>query len=109
MNVSEKYHSIWNFEIQIDHQIRPWRSDWGVINKMKTRRIVKFAIPSDYRVKIKENEKSAEYLDLARGQRIIMKHESNDDSNYSSCVWNRPQILAIGLEELEIEGNGKTI
>ena len=32
----------------------------------KTRRIIEFTVPTDHRVKLKGNEKSDKYLDLAR-------------------------------------------
>ena len=35
--------------------------------KMKTCRIEDFAVPADYRVKLKESETRDKYLDLARG------------------------------------------
>ena len=55
----------WDFEIQTDHQISARRPDLvRVINKKRTCRIVKFAVPADHNVKIKESEKSDKYLEL---------------------------------------------
>ena len=66
----------WDFEIQTDHLITARRPDLIIVKKKKkthkkknkekkekTCRIVDFAIPLDYKVKIKESDK---YLDLAR-------------------------------------------
>ena len=43
-----------------------WRTDLIVIDKKKrTCEIVDFAVPADYRIKLKENENKDKYLDLA--------------------------------------------
>ena len=60
---------LWDFEIQIDHQILYRRRDQVIVNKRPKKRtccIVEFAIPADHRVKIKESEKRDKYLNLAR-------------------------------------------
>ena len=48
-----------DFEIQMDHQISAGRPDLITINKKRKRtcQIVDFALPVDYRVKLKEFEK----------------------------------------------------
>ena len=57
----------WDFNIQTDHLILARRPDIIIINKNKiTCKIVDFAVPADYRIKLKEYEKKDKYLDLAR-------------------------------------------
>ncbi len=63
---------LWDFNIQADHLIPARRPDLIIINKKKrTSQIVDLAIPSDYRVKLKEGEKRNRYLDLAREQKKL--------------------------------------
>ena len=64
-NDSQKLH--WNFDIQMDHLISARRPERIIINKTKrTCKIVNFAVPADYRVKLKESEKKDKYLYLTR-------------------------------------------
>ena len=54
----ETHKLLWEFEIQTDHQISARQPDLMIINKKKrTGRTVDFAVPADYRVKLKECEK----------------------------------------------------
>ena len=47
------------------------------------------AVLTDYRTKIKENEKRDKYLDLAREQKKkAMDHEGDADSICEWCTWN---------------------
>ena len=62
---NEKHQILWDFEIQTDHQLPVRRLYLVIINKRKTYQIVDFAIPTDHRVKFKENKKRNRYLDLA--------------------------------------------
>ena len=58
---------LWDLEIQTDHLILARQPDLVIISKEKrTCRIVDFAVPADYGVKLKESEKTVKYLDLAR-------------------------------------------
>ena len=71
---NETHKILLDFEIQTDQLISARRPDLVIINnnkkkkrrKKKTYRIVDFAVPVDYRVKLKESEKKNKYLDLAR-------------------------------------------
>ena len=55
---------LYDFDIQTDHLISDRRPDLTVINKKKrTCKIVDFTLPADHRIKQKENEKKAKYLD----------------------------------------------
>ena len=47
---------VWDFEIQTEHLIPIRRLDPELIKK-RICHLVDFAVPADYRVKIKENEK----------------------------------------------------
>ena len=65
---------LWDFKIQTDHLISTRRTDLVIINKKKrTCRIVNFAVPTDYRVKLKESEKKDKYLNLARELKKLWK------------------------------------
>ena len=74
---------LWDFDIQTDHQISARRPDLIIINKKKKRtcKIVDFAFPADYRIKLKECEK---YLDLARELKKTLEHAGD---NYTNCNW----------------------
>ena len=53
---------------------------------------VDFAVPADYRVKLKESEKVDKYQDLARQlkKNKTEEYEVCGDKNYSWRVWNGP-------------------
>ena len=64
---NETHKLLWDFEIQMNHLRSARRPDRVIIiiKKMRTCRIVDFAVLSDNRVKLKEIEKKDKYLDLA--------------------------------------------
>ena len=67
----------------MDHQISTRRPDQVLINKKKrTCHLVDFAVPGDYRVKIKESEMIDKYLDLSREKKAV-EHEDDSDFKYS--------------------------
>ena len=73
---------LWDFNIQIDHQIPARRTDFIIINKKKRIcKIVDFAVPADHRINLKECEKKDKYLDLARELEKAVEHESDDCAN----------------------------
>ena len=48
----------WDFDIETDHLISARRPDPIIINKKEKKcKIVDFAVPANYRVKLKESEK----------------------------------------------------
>ena len=66
---------LWDFDMHTDHLISARIPDLIIINptpekrKKKKKRICKivdFAVPANYRIKLKECEKKDKYLDLAR-------------------------------------------
>ena len=48
---------------------------------------MEFAELTDYRVKLKENEKKEKYLDLTSELKKYVEHESDGDTNFNWCVW----------------------
>ena len=55
---NETHKLLWDFEIQTDHLIKARWSDFIIIKKKeRTYKIVDFAVPADYRVKLKEFRK----------------------------------------------------
>ena len=52
---------LWDFDIHTDHLISARRQDLIVIDKKK---VVTYAVPADYGIKLKESEKKDKYLDL---------------------------------------------
>ena len=77
---------LWDFDIQMDQQIRP---DLIIINKKKKKRICKivdFAVLADHRIKLKECEKKDKYLDLARELKKL-EQEGYNNTNCDWCFW----------------------
>ena len=55
---NEMHNIIWDFGIKTDHRNPARRPDLVLINKNeRTCQLVDFAVPTDHRVKLKENEK----------------------------------------------------
>ena len=101
----------WEFDIQNDHLISARRPDFTVINNKKKRtcKIVDFAVPADYRIKLKENEKKDKYLNQARE----LKKRGNMKVTILSIVTGAfgtvTKRLSKRLENLEVGGRGETI
>ena len=73
---------LWDFEIQADHLISTKRPD--LVKKgcvCVGGEIVDFALPADYKVKLKESVKKNEYLDLAKKLKNTMEYEGDADTN----------------------------
>ena len=82
---------LWNFDIQTDHRISTRRPDLLIINKKKKKRnfkIVNFAVPADYRIKLKECEKMDKYLDLTRELKKLWNMPGDNYTKSNRCVWN---------------------
>ena len=72
----------WDFNIRSDHQISARRSDFIIIHKKtRTRKVVDFAVPADYRIKLKESEKKNKYRDLASELKKTIEHEGENNTN----------------------------
>ena len=59
---------LWDFGVQTDHLISAKRPKFIIIDNKKRElaKLSTFAVPADYRIKLKEYEKMDKYLDLAR-------------------------------------------
>ena len=80
---------LWDFDIQTDPLISARRPDLIIINKNKKRtfQILDFAVPADYRIKLKESKKKDKYLDLARKIEKTMEHDGDNHTNCDCCFW----------------------
>ena len=69
-----------------------------------------FAIRADHKVKLKENEKKDEYLDLARELEKLLENEGDVYTNYIWWSWcSHQRIDTEGLEHLQIRGRVRII
>ena len=94
-----------NFEIQTDHLIPARRLNLVNIKK----RTVNFAVLANHSVKIKENEKRDEYLDLARELNKLWNIKVKVILIVIGALGTTPKGLVKELEELEIEGRAEAI
>ena len=101
---------LWDFDIQTDHLISARKPDLIIINKKeRTCIIVDFAVPADYRIKLKECEKKDKYLNLPRELKKL----------WNMKVTIIPIVIGVfstvskgwlkGLEVLEVGGRVETI
>ena len=101
---------LWNFDIQTDHLIPARRPDLIIINKTKrTCEIVDFAVPADYRIKLKESEKMDKYLNLARELKELWNMRVTIIPIMIDAFGTITKGLLKGLEDLEIRGWVETI
>ena len=103
---------LWNFEIKMDHLILARWIDIVIVEKDKrTFRIVDFAVPAEYWLKLKENEKKDNYVDLA----MELKKQQHWNMKVrviqlvSGALGTVTKRLARGQEDLEIKGRVETI
>ena len=75
---------LWDFDRHTDHLISTRRPDLIIINK----KIVDFAVPAGYRIKLKECEKKDKDLDHAIELKKAVEHESKDCANCDWCFWH---------------------
>ena len=98
---NETHKLLWNFDIQMNHLISARRPNLVLINKKKRAgRIVDFAVPADYRVKLKESEKKDKYLDLVKQLKkknkkktTTAEHERDVYTNCNWCSWYSHQKI----------------
>ena len=76
---------------------------------MRTCRIVNFAVPADFRVKLKESEKKDKYPDLARELKKKKTVEHEIIPIVIGVLGTVIKWLIQGLENLEIRGWVETI
>ena len=99
-----KHKLLWDYEIQIDHLISSKLAD-----KKRTCRIVDFAVPEDYRLKLKESKKRDKYHDLARQLKKTVQHKSDLYSTCNWCSWYSHQRIVIRARGPEITGRIETV
>ena len=98
------------FEIQTDRLISVRRPDFIIINKKeRTFRIVKFTVPADHRVKLKECEKRDKYFDLARESKKLWNMKVIIIPIVIGALGTVIKGLVQGLEYLGITGRMETI
>ena len=103
---------LWDFDIQTDHLILARRPDFIIINKQKKKKIYKsvdFAVPADYRIKLKECEKRDTYLDLARELKKLWNIKVTIIPIVIGAFGTITKGLLKGLEDLEAGGRAETI
>ena len=79
-----------DFGIETDHLISTRRPDLIIINnknKMRICKIVDFAVPADYRIKLKESEnKISTSTLLGNLKKENREHEGDDYTNREWCI-----------------------
>ena len=100
---------LWDFDIQTDHLISARRPDLIIINKKWTCKIVDFAVPADYRIKLKECEKKDKYLDFARELKKLWNVQVIIIPIVIGALGTVTKGLLKGLEDLEVGGRVETI
>ena len=71
--------------------------------------IVNFAVPADYRIKLKEYEKKDPYLDLARELKKLWHMKVTIVPIVIGAFGTIIKRLLKGLEDLEVDGRAETI
>ena len=100
-----------DFDIHTDHLMSARRPDLIIINKQKKRicKIVDFAVPADYRIKLKECEKKDKYLDPAWELKKLRNIKVTIVTIVIRAFGTITKGLLKGLEDLEVGGRVKTI
>ena len=98
---------LWDFDIRTDHLLSARRPGQKIINRKKgICKIVDFAVPADYRIKLKECEKKDKYLNLSRELKNIWNMQV---TNVFGAFGTVTKGLLKGLEDLEVGGGVVTI
>ena len=101
---------VWDFDIYTDHLISARRLDLIIINKNeRTFKIVDFAVPTDYRIRLKESEKKDKYLHLARELKTLWNMNVTVIPIVISAFSSVTKGLLKRLEDLEIRGREESI
>ena len=94
--------------VDITKKIKPNQTRWPdlmlISKKKRTRHLVNFSVPADYRVKIQESEEIDKCLDVFRELKKTVEHERDGGTNCSYYPWNSPKKLRKRREELETRG-----
>ena len=100
----------WDFEIQTNYFISARWPYLIIINKkLRTCRIVDFAVPDNHRVKLKESEKKDKYLDLAGEFKKLCNMKVTIIPIVISALGTITEGLIKELEDLEVRGWVETI
>ena len=99
-----------DFNIQTDHLILARRPDLIIINKNKRIcKIVDFAVPADYRIKLKESEKKDKYLEIARELEKLWNMKVKIVPIVIGALGTITKGLLKGLEDLQVGERVETI
>ena len=93
----------------MDHLILTRRPDLLILTKMRTCRIVDFAVPADHRVKLKESEKRDKYQDFASELKKLWNMRVTVIPIIIGAIGTVTKGLVQGMEDLEIRGRVETI
>ena len=102
---------LWDFDIHTDHLISARRPDLIIINnkKIRTCKIIDFAVPAGNRIKLKECEKKDKYLDLARELKKLWNMQVTIIQIVISALGTVTKGLLKGQEDLKVGGRMETI
>ena len=101
-----------DYDIQTDHLISARRVDLIIVNKKKKKKISKivdFAVPAGYRIKLKECEKRDKYLDLARELKKLWNMKVTITLIVIGAFGTVTKGFLKSLEDLEFGGRVETI
>ena len=102
---NDSHKLLWDFNIQMDHQIPARRPDLIIINKRKRIcKIVDVAVPPDHRINLNESEKKDKYLDLARELKKLWDMKLTIVPIVIGALGTVTKGLFKGLEDLEVGG-----
>ena len=106
------YKFLWDFDIKTDYLVTAKRPHLIIINKntnKKTCKIVDFTVPADQRMKLKENEKKNNYLEIARELKKIWNMKVAILPIVFWAFGTVTKGLLKGQEYLKVGGREKTI
>ena len=107
---NDSHKLLWDFNIQTDPLIQVRRPYLIIINKkMKTCKIVDFALPADHRINLKECEKEDKYPDLAREPKKLWNMQVTIIPIVIGAFGTVTKGLLKGLEDLEVGGRVETM
>ena len=109
---NDSHKLLWDFDIYTDHLMSAIGPDFIIINKKKKKRICKivgFAVPANYRIKLKKCEKKDKYLELARELKKLWKMKVTIIPIVIGALGTVTKGLLKGREELEVGGRVETI
>ena len=99
----ETYKVLLDFEMQKDHFISIRRQYLEIIKKQQNLQIVDFAVLTDHRVKIKDNEKKDKYIDLARVLKKLRNLKVTVIPIITGALGMIPTGLVKGLKSRKLE------